>query len=130
MAVTTKSETLGRHVFVPSTSGLGFAVNATSPDITAGEIINTAVSGKNIYVQRYEFQLDGDVTGWLGERLTDSATGTVTRLIGPIMFDTDIPVVHAPPILVNPIEITTGYDLVMDSSGAASAYAYIEGFSA
>ena len=130
MAITTKAETLGRHVFITSESGMVFAVNATSPDITAGEVVKTAVSGKSIYLQRYEFQLDGDVTGWFGERLTGSATGTVTRIIGPIMFDTDIPVVHAPPPFLNPIKVTTGYDLVMDSSGAASAYAYIEGFSA
>ncbi len=128
MAITAKTETIRFHSDYIAQSGKRFAVNATSPDVTAGEIIKAAPSATgSVVLQKVKLQVVGDVTTWLAERLTGSATGTQTRLIGPLLCDADIPVSHQFDFSY-PLKLTDGYDLVIDSSGAASAFAYIEGF--
>ena len=128
MAITTKDQTVRVVSDYASLAGKRFAVNATSPDVTAGEIIKAAPSASgSLVIQKMKIQVVGNVTTWLGERLTDSATGTVTRLIGPIKCDADIPVSNDVP-LAYPIKLPDGFDLVIDSSGAASAWVYVEGF--
>ncbi len=129
MAITLKAETLGRDVFVTSMSGTPWAVNAYSGDVTAGEVIKAAVSGKNLYLQQVHMQMHSDTTGWLGERLTGSATGTLTTLLGPLYYQDVRPDCHVFDFK-EPIKVTAGYDVVIDQGVACSAFAYIEGFTA
>lgn len=128
MAITTKDESLSVIYSYASLAGSQFAVNATSPDVTAGEIIKAAPSASgSVVLQNMKIQVVGNVTTWLSERLTGSATGTQTRLIGPLKCDADIPVSHQFDFSY-PLKLTDGTDLIIDSSGAASAFAYVEGF--
>jgi len=105
------------------TSGLGFAVNATSSDLSGCEELVAATAGKSIYLEQIYINSASAITVTIGAGET---TGAVTAVIlGPITFTTTGG--QAIFQFTRPIILAAATALTVDASGAGAVQIFAQG---
>ncbi len=110
----------------PQPAGSGFAVNGTSADLSACEILIAApATGVSIYLERVSISCAADIDVTIGEGET---TGDVTtEILGPVTFKAagGNAFVH---VFRQPIKLTAATALTCDASGAGQTTILVEGY--
>lgn len=111
------------NTLTPATRG--FANNAISADMSSGEELVAAVTGKSHYLTQLEISCVAAITVTIGEGETGDAVTTV--LLGPFNFAAG----SGSPISLqlNPaIKLTAATSLSIDASGAGAVQVFVQGY--
>ncbi len=108
--------------------GQGFCHNFSGTDVSTGETIVAAVSGKSHYVRSITLWCLVAITAWIQDN-----TGTPVVILGPVSFVdlTATSSVSTSPVTVNfnpPVKVTAGKLIEIDASGAGIVAGVIQGF--
>lgn len=103
----------------------GFAINATSADVSSGEEILAAVAGKSHYIRRLVIACISAITVTIGAGETGDNVAAV--LIGPVPFTTT----NGSPAVFEfnpPIKVAAATSISIDASAGGAVQVFVQGY--